>query len=369
MAHFPNAGTDRPEKTRSPLITRLFSSTALIGMAICVLLTATAVAATGGVIAGEKERDIRATETTTVDIDIQLALGLQDFDQGRYQLAAQRFRWILERVPDHAEAAAKLAEAERLMNEALIVPTLPPIDTDDPEELFVEAEGFYNSQEWQNAITRLEELQRLDPRYREVEVKDMLFNSLKALGLSYIRGDRLEEGIFMLERAGDIQPLDDQTQGEQYLASLYVAGQTYWSLNWLIVIENYQIIYDIAPNYREGELAAKLREARIKYAEQLNAQGSFCGAASQYEIALTILEDDLILSQYEQAAQLCQDNPQGGTPQTAAPQTGTPQPGLTTTPGISLTNTGGSGTQTYPTAAPTYGPSPTPTITPMGLFP
>ncbi len=337
-------------------------------MGICVLLTAIAVSATGGVIAGEKERDVRATETTMVDIDIQLALGIDDFNQGRYQLAAQRFRWILERVPDHTEAAAQLAEAERLMNEGQIVPTLPPSETDDPEELFVEAQGFYDNQEWQNAITRFEELQRLDPRYREVEVKEMMFASLKSLGVSYIRGDRLEEGIFLLERAGDIQPLDDQTEGEQYLASLYVAGQTYWDLNWVIVIENYQIIYDLAPNYREGQLASRLREARINYGAELNSQGSFCGAASQYEIALTILEDDLVQGQYDQVAELCRLNPQGGTPQTANPLTGTPQPGQTTTPGLSLTNTGSTGTPAYATAIPTAGPSPTPTITPLGLF-
>lgn len=328
----PASGASAPAKPRS-FARRIISPVVLLSaMIVCVMMSALIVAATGGAVAGQKERNIRATQTATADIDVQFGLGVQDLEQGRYKLAAQRFRWILERVPDYPNAADKLAEAERLINEADgLETTLPPSDAESPDELFTEAKDYYDRQQWANAITRLQELQTLDPRYRETEVKNMLHEALKTLGLSYVRGDKLEEGLFLLEQAEEIRPLDDQAAGERYLADLYIAGLSYWNLSWAVVIENFQIIYDLVPNYRD--VADRLWEARVKYGDQLAGQGAQCEAADQYHSALDMRGDSSIREKYYAASDACAnptpiptatpvvsdeptptDTPEGGTP-------------------------------------------------------
>jgi tetratricopeptide (TPR) repeat protein len=297
-----------PPRPRRPSgIRRVLSSTVLlVGIIVCVLLASIGVGAFGGAIAGQKERGFHATQTTTAGLDLQFGLGLSNLEEGRYELAAQRFRWILERNPDYPSAAERLAEAERRINEAgggTAVPTLPPSDTENPDELFAEAQSYFNDQQWENAITRLQELQALDPRYQEIEVKEMLYESLTSLGLIYIRGDRIEEGLFLLDQAAVIRPLEDQIEGERHLATLYITGRTYWGLNWPVVIQNLQVIYDTVPAYRD--VAERLWEARVKYGDQLAAQGSQCGAAEQYSTALEIREDSVLQEKYETAASAC----------------------------------------------------------------
>ncbi len=320
---------------------RIFSSTALvIGIVACTVATALGVAAAGGALAGQSERDTRATQTTTADLAVQFSLGMADLQQGNYQLAAQRFRWILERDPNHPGAAKGLSQAEQMMDQASpLAATLPPSNAQNPDELFFEARQYYEQQQWENAIRRLQELQQLDPTYKEIEVREMLFNALQTLGLLYIRGDRIEEGLFLLDQAQEIRPLDDQAEGELYLASLYVEGRTYWGLSWPIAIQNFQAIYDIAPNYRD--VADLLWEAHNKYAEQLVVQGASCAAAEQYEAALSLKDDSVLRDKLAAAKSMCAE--------------GTPTPSVTPL-----------GAPTAKSSLPTVTPLGAPTATPNG---
>ena len=307
----------------------------LSGIMLCVVATAILLASVGGAVAGQKERNLQATQTTVAEIDLQFQLGMADLEQARYALAAERFRWILERVPDYPGAAEGLAEAERLQSQAgTPQATLIPGSAENPDELFAEAQAFYDQQDWPNAIARLQQLQALDPRYREVEVKEMLYEALSTLGLAYIRGDRIEEGLVLLDQAEEIRPLDDLTEGERYLVTLYITGRSYWDLNWPIVIENFQAIYELAPEYRD--VAQKLWEARVHYAGQLEALGAYCDAAAQYEAALDLREDSVIQEKYDQAAEACA-NPTPiptATPLTALTRTPAPTPSPTSSGGI-----------------------------------
>src|SRR5689334_20161332 len=75
----------------------------------CVLAAALAVSAIGGYAAGQKQRNVSATQTTVVNIDLQFGLGIADLQAGKYELAAQRFRWVLDRQPNYPGAAERLA--------------------------------------------------------------------------------------------------------------------------------------------------------------------------------------------------------------------------------------------------------------------
>ena len=76
-----------------------------------------------------------------------------------------------------------------------------------------------------------------------------------------MQGDRIEEGLYLLEQAEKIRPLSDSTAGERNLARLYTTGQIYWGLDWNVVIQNFVVIYEIAPNYRDVQ--PRLRESVV----------------------------------------------------------------------------------------------------------
>jgi tetratricopeptide (TPR) repeat protein len=282
----------RPTKNDKPGPTRrarqiLSQVMASFGIFICVMLAVIAIAGGGGYFAGERDRAGRATATTVAEIDLQYQSGLSDLQAGNYALAAQRFGWVMTRAPDYPGLAESLAQAQAsLQTTTTSQPTLAPSTGKSAEELFNEALSFYNAQQWANAITRLQEVETTDPTYRSDEVKAMLDASLVTLGLQYLRGDRLEEGIVLLQQAEKIKPLDDQAAGERNLARLYQTGRTYESLNWVITVNNYEAIYAIAPNYRD--VKTRLLSAYVKFADQLVAVGGHCDAAMLYQKALDI---------------------------------------------------------------------------------
>lgn len=317
----PLGGETPSRHHTSPLIQTFSSSALLVGTIACVLVTALLLAAAGGVVAGQKERSIHATQTTAADLDLQFRLGLADMEQGRYELAAQRFRWILERAPHYPGAADWLGVAERMLTQASTpAPTavVPTSSAETLEERFAEAQAYFNSGQWEPAIARLQEIQAIDPRYREVEVKEMLYTALSTLGLIYVRGDRLEEGILLLNQAEKIRPLDDQAAGERYLATLYIAGKTYWNLNWPVVIANFEAIREVAPYYRD--VADRLWEAYTKYGDQLMLQGAPCDAEEQYRLALNLRWESTLADTADQAHEACLATPTPSpTPDLGAP--------------------------------------------------
>jgi tetratricopeptide (TPR) repeat protein len=283
----------------------LTSPMALLGgIMICVLSMVIGISATGGVVAGRSERNVLATQTTVAEIDIQFQLGMADLERGQYALAAQRFIWIVERDAGYPGAAEALAEAQRLVDVGgETEPTLIPSSAENTEELYAEAVEFYDQQDWANAITRLQQLQSVDRSFRQVEVEEMLYKALSTLGLAYIRGERLEEGLLLLDQAETLRPLDDQAAGEAYLATLYITANTYWGLDWGIVIDNLLPIYEIAPNYRDT--SQRLWEAEINNADRLVALGAQCAAAEQYLLALELRDDAVAQDKYDEAADAC----------------------------------------------------------------
>ncbi len=313
-----------PEKTAGNR--RLFSSAAIVGITLCVMLAALAVAAAGGMMAGQGERSLRATQTTAADIDLQFELAMVDLEAGRYELAEQRLAWIVSRVPDYPGAAERLAEVRRLRDVAAnpIATAIPPSEADTLDERFDEAKALYESEQWEAAIARLQELRALDPAFRTTEVQQMLFQALSTLGVSYVRGDRIEEGIILLDQAALIQPLDDQVEGERLLATFYIAGRTYWGLNWPLVITNFEAIHRVAPFYRD--VPDRLAEAYVRYADQLAITGAQCDAADQYQVALDFRFDPEVREKQEESTEACLNPTETPTPTLEPGEEGTPGP-------------------------------------------
>ncbi len=288
----------------------LSSTAALIAISGCVLIAALGVAAAGGAVAGQNEREAHATQTTVADMDLQFGLGLSDLAEGRYELAVQRFSWIVERQPGYPGAAERLAEARQNMASASagsVSIDTTPVPTSaaggDLNLLYDEAVTYFEDQQWKAAISRLQDIQNQDPTFKEIDVKEMLHEALKNQGLAELRAGRFEEGVFLLEQAIEIKPLDDQSEGEYLLASFYVAGLRYWDINWPVVLQNYQEIYDVMPSYYD--VADRLWDAHVLYGDQLVALSDPCAAAEQYLAALGMVWDTEVGTKYDEANDAC----------------------------------------------------------------
>ncbi len=274
------------------------------GVFICVLAAVIGLATWGGFTAGERERQSRATATTSAEIQEQYNLALQDLQTGHYSIAAERLRWIVARDQDYPGAADALHQVESLLSiTATVSPTNAPFTGGNPDDLFAQAQKDYNAQDWASAIRLLQELQAVKADYRADEVNTMLYQSLVTLGLQYVRGDRLEEGLLLLEQAEQLKPLDDQTAGERNLARLYLTGRAYSGLNWAIAIKNFEAIYAIAPGYRD--VKERLYMAYVTFADQLVVLGGHCDAAALYGKALQIKNKDEIKVKFDAATAQC----------------------------------------------------------------
>ncbi|NDJ35021.1 MAG: hypothetical protein GYB64_10170 [Chloroflexi bacterium] len=303
----------------------------VVGTLLCVLITSLGISAGGGYIAGRRERSSYMTQTVSADLEAQYEAAQEDIANGQYSLAVQRIQFILQIDPDYPGAADRLAEIARLRNEANAPPPpptpIPPSTAEDVDELYAEAAALYETQEWAGAIDRLEELQALAPDYQADDIQERLYEARRLLGLQYVRSDRLQEGVVLLQAADRIRPLDDQSAGELFLAELYLTGLSYWELGWNTVIRNLVIIYEIAPDYRDVE--ERLLTAYTSYGDQLVVSGSYCQAVEQYESALAIEEDDDLAGAAEDAADLCANPPTAG----ASPS----EPGSTPVGTVTLT--------------------------------
>jgi tetratricopeptide (TPR) repeat protein len=278
----------------------------LLSVLVCVFATVIGVSAIGGYVAGQKQRNVSATQTTEMGIAQQYQLGLSDLDAGNYEMAAERLRWVIEHSPNYPGAADALARAQQgpaSASGSTAVPTLIPSTSENPDELFAEAQTFSQQQDWANTIDRLKRIQNIDASYHNIEVKEMLYTAYSTLGVAYIRGDRMEEGIILLEQAEKIRPLDDQVGGERNLARFYLDGKTYWGLDWHVVILNFEAIYEIAPDYRD--VREKLWEAYVKWGDQLALSGVPCDGVTQYDNALAIRNDSILQEKRDAAEDAC----------------------------------------------------------------
>lgn len=333
-AQIPPAAEEHHERLGMRQI--LASGALLVGIILCVIGAALGVSAAGGAVAGQNERFIRSTATTEAQITSQFALAQQDMQAGNYDLAVQRLQWVATLRPDYPGLQEAIVQSQALLNQGgAPEETLAPSTSEDPETIFAEAQRFFNDKQWANAITRLQEIQTLDPSFRSAEVSEMLYQALVTLGLQYVRGDRLGEGLLLLKQAEAIRPLDDQAAGERNLAQLYVTGRTYETLNWQIAINNFRAIYDTAPEYRD--VKERLLKDYVKFGDYLVALGGHCDAAQQYQNAQDIKNNEAVKPKLEAATLECA-NPtatptdMAGTPDANLILTGTPSTGTATQP-------------------------------------
>lgn len=315
---------------------------------------------TTGYAYGQSQKKILQADQVVNSIQEQYELGMLDAQEGRYEIALQRFEWVLKQDPTYPGAAEQLAKAMAIVYATATPTAVPPTVTPTPtpdlrpvQERFSQAQNFFIAQDWGNVINTLINLRTSDPTYQVVEVDRMLFVALRYQGINkiYQQGD-LEGGIYDLVLANRFSPLDRDAQAAQEWARIYLLGSAFWEVYPEKAVYFFSQVAQALPSLRDASgwtASERLRESFIHWGNQLMILEDWCGAQSKYEQAFLMRNDALLQSKLEAAIEKC-------APSTEAP---TETPTLTTTPTLTLTVTVETPFMTV-TPASTFTPTPTP---------
>jgi hypothetical protein len=341
-----------------------------LGVLLLVLVLGAAVAAgafTGYASALQTGQE-QAADQKAQAVEEQYQLGIQDMQAGRYQVAQQRFEYVLNQNPSHQGAIERMLELLPILY-ATATPTLPPAtltptptkDLRPIQEMLDHAVTAAANGDWSAVIDTLNALRGQDPGYQTALADRLLYLALRNRGVDRIMKDNdLEGGSYDLALAERFGPLDVEANRARNLARLYMYGSSFWEAYPQQAVYYFSQVAAAAPYLRDASgwtASERYRGALIQYGDQLAAQEDWCSAQDQYELALSYRADPELQAKAERAALEC--SPPTETPMPTATATFTPT--LTVTPSATTT------LPSQPTLTPTpqsETPTPTPTSAP-----
>lgn len=303
-----------------------------------ILLFALAGAA-AGYFSGVSEREQAQTEAVRAQAQQQFDLGVEDLEAGRYEIARQRFEYVIRLDPGFPRIAEKLAEVLLVLNrpterptpDASPTPNLAPV-----EELFDQARAALVAEDWAMAIDTLLLLRKKDAGYQAVEVDSMLYLALRNRGVDRIaNAGKLEEGIYDLSLARLFGPLDRDAANWLSWAELYLKANSYMGVNWGQALSYFAQVYLVAP-YLKNDAYIKYAISAQNYAVELAAQGDPCAAEELFDESLLVWDNATLYPTATEVFNLCRT---ATAPPPAPPPQDTPTPDGTPTETPTPTNT------------------------------
>jgi tetratricopeptide (TPR) repeat protein len=338
-------------------------------VAILTLLTIAGMSAFGGYRAGMTERSSADATQLAQMVQEQFNLGVADMEAKRFDLARQRFEWVIQQDPGFPGVTEKLAMVLLEQNTTATstpapTPTLTPTpDLRSVEELYTQAKQLMLEGDWTNAIESLLKLRRDAPDLHTIEVDGMLYVALRNRGLEKIRSTDLEGGTYDLALAERFGPLDAEARNYRTWAEIYVTGASFWEVDWGKAVEYYQQLILTAPFLADASgwtSTDRYRIALTKFGDFLAQQGLFCEAYEQYQASRQVREDPSLEPTANYAYEECYAPAQ---PEPVMEETFTPTPTLSdpaaVTPTLESTPTPEG--QATPPAEDQQSPTPEPT--------
>ncbi|NOR89417.1 MAG: hypothetical protein GQ524_04095 [Anaerolineales bacterium] len=337
----PSLGDTQPVKTVSADRGRKMSRLWFLGIPGLIFVVL-AIATVSGYMNGLSIREVAEAETMASAAQQQMDQGIEDLLAGNFELAVQRFEYVLSIDPNFPGAAELLGEAltalDRPTPTASPIASLTPTPTPDftsHEGMFSSAQDAFSRGDWTTTLDILIRLRGEKPDYRLEEVNRMMASSLRNRGMDNFYASRLEQGIYDLTLAERFGPLDSQAVSWRGSAAFFIYANSYFGLDWSLATEYFgQIcqanIWGACTKYG---LSAKA------YASEL-AEEDYCLSMYYFGEAFMYVLPGKVEPTATQVAILCA---------TAT----APTPTLTATPTIGI----GTATATFET-------TPTPSLTP-----
>ena len=323
-----------------------------------------------GYVSAQASLSRQSADQAAMDLGEQYNLALADLQEGRYQVAQQRFEFILKQDASYPGAAEGLTQAIQVLYATATPSAVPPSATPTPtrdlrpaQDLLAQARSQAAGGEWAAVIETLNNLRREDTAYQVAQVDGLLYFALRQRGVQKIQNEgNLGGGLYDLTLAEGFGPLDGEAQALRVYARLYLIGSSFWEVMPEQAVYYFGQVAAGAPYLRDGSgwtAAARYQAAIVQYGDWLGKAGDWCAAQAQFELALSMGGDDATRQKVEDAALLC------------APPTETPSATETETPTLTITETPTPTGLVDPTATVTnpVTNTPTPTIpatTPAG---
>jgi len=242
------------------------------------------------------DRIVQQSTQAVEELDAQYELGLQDFAAGKYELARQRFAYILEQDPNYVKAIEMLARTLAIIQATATptpvtptpTPTLTPTpDLRDVEEIFSTARAAMEGEDWDTAISTLLSLRKKDPAYRAVDVDSMLYVAFRYRGVyKILNTGELESGLLDLSQAERFGPIDSDAQSYANFARLFGIGVSFWEVDWAQAAYYFGQVAPYLPNMHNGDnwyASQRYVEAMQNYIDQLVAGKNWCEAQIQMQ--------------------------------------------------------------------------------------
>jgi len=273
-------------------------------LALLILVASLAASAYLGLHQGEQAR----LEARHATVQAYYDDGLSALNDGRFELARANFQYVLTLEPENTLAQQGLAEAQARIAAKPTPTSEAEISLEEQRQLqiaglFEQAQTAYEAKTWSDAASALTQLRALDHEYKQEQVEEMLFTSLRNAGMALLAEEKLEEGIFYLDQAVALRPLESETVNERNLAARYLSALGYWGVDWEQAVAEFEELYAIAPNYRD--VFSRLYNAKVAYADYLAEQGEMCPAEIAYTEALRLAKDTAVEEKRAEAAQTC----------------------------------------------------------------
>ena len=310
-----------------------------------LLILALVAGSVSGYLAGSGQRRAARLQAFSAKAKEQFDLGVQDLQAQRYELARQRFEYVIQIDPGYPGIIDQMAA----VLVALHAPTSTPISLASPtpnnapvEQLLTEARASLGSGDWTTTIDTLIGLRAKDPTYKAVEVDGLLFAALRNRGVQRISKEgALAEGLYDLSRAERFAPLDRDADNWRNWAELYLTADSFMGLNWAEATRLFAQVFAVSP-YLRNDAYFKYAMSAQSYAEQLMAAKDPCGAMDPYGQSLTAMPNATLEPTATYAADACakatapKPPPRSATntpgPETPTPEPPTPTPTETPTP-------------------------------------
>ena len=287
-------------------------------VAVAALVFFIALGAFLGYRQGIKARTQFETAQVAAAVQEQYDLGVQDMEAGRYEIARQRFEYVLQNDPNYPGVTDRMAEVLLVLNATATptpvpptplptaIPVTPTPDLRGEEELFTHAENLIADRQWTEAIEVLETLRAKNPEYRAIDVDGMFFVAYRNRGAENIGAGKLEEGIYDLTMAEQFGVLDTQANGYRTWARYYLTGASFWGLDWKQAIYYFQQVAAQYPNMHDGTgwtASQRYIEALAGYAGWLEGQKKWCAAEEYYNAAFELSGNE----EYRKARDIASD--------------------------------------------------------------
>ncbi len=286
-----------------------------------VLLGLILVLAVGGILGyqdGINRRQNQESFQLAVAVAEQYELGVLDLKAGRYEIARQRFEYVIGLDPSYPGVVDRLAETLLVLN-ATATPTPAPLptaveatptpDSRAEEELFAQAEGYAAAEDWDMTIETLEMLRKKNPDYRPVDIDGMLYMSLRQRGVRKIGLGSLEGGIYNLARAESFGILDAEADGFRTWARLYITGASFWEVDWGQAVYYFEQLVTMTPNLHDGSgynAAQRYVDALQNYGDFLESEGQWCEVYPVWDKAFQYTGNAAYQEKSQSALDICE---------------------------------------------------------------